>query len=149
MATCNHCLKLLEHDQLVERDILPLVLSTSQCSLCLFLCKFFEIPIDSIRNGKVWPSVEDVGTTDKIGSLGLHQPGQKLEHFVRFIAIGSQGLVRHISGDLVLRGPGRRLPSPNSASLPLGTSSTYNDSQSRLGILLKSTGTWRELQPTF
>jgi hypothetical protein len=126
----------------VERDISPLVLSSRHCSLCLFLCKFFEIPIDSIRNGKVWPSVEDVGTfIYEKERLGLHQSGQKLEHFVKFKVVGAQSPVRLILGDCVLRGPGRRFPSPGSTTLPLGKNCDYSDSQSRLGICLNTIGT--------
>jgi hypothetical protein len=145
MTTCNDCLELLEPTQwgaTVKRDLFPLVLSTRHCSLCLFLCKFFEIPIDSIRNGKVWPSVEDVGTSsDERGSLGLHQPGQKLEHFVEFTVAGAKHPVRWILGYCVLRGPGRRIPSPDAARLPLGKNCDYRDSQNRLGICLNTTGT--------
>jgi hypothetical protein len=145
MATCNDCLELLEHDQwqakVIKRDILPLVLSTKHCSLCRFLCNFFEIPIDSILNRKAWPSAEQIGLTDdERGSLGLHRPGHRLEHFVGFRVIGAKSPVRRIWGELTLKGPGRAFPSPDSATLPLGKSSTYMDSETTLGVCMNSAG---------
>jgi hypothetical protein len=100
---------------MIKRDIIPLVLSCENCSLCRFLCSIFEIPIDSIRNGTVWPSVEFRVTSYK------ESPGR-------------------IRGELTLKGPGRRFSSPKSASLPLGKSSTYGGSETTLGFLMNSAG---------
>ncbi len=152
MPICKECLKLLEHhgreETVVERDLTPLALLAKRCTLCFLMCKFFQIPVDSIRNGKVWPTVEDVTSqsNDELGSLGLHRPGRKLKHFVKFKVAGTQDPVRELVGDVLLRGPGQSFPSPDSVGLPLRASNPYRESQSTLGICLKSTGMCNDLQ---
>ncbi len=86
MTVCTDCLKLGDENgpTSITRDIVPLALSSKRCSLCRFLCSFFEIPVESIRDGThmafrgaTWLS------NDARRSLGLHQPGLKLKHCCR------------------------------------------------------------------
>lgn len=145
MAICNDCLELLEHDhwqaKMTNREIVPLVQSCKHCSFCRFLCGFFEIPIDSIRNGTEWPSIEQMWSTDN-QNTSPQPPGFRFERLVGFkVTIDCENSLRSILGELIPKGPFRSLSKPRPASLPLGwDSANYRDSDNTLGICTNSAG---------
>jgi hypothetical protein len=146
MAICDDCLGLLEHDQwhaeTSNREIGPLALSCKHCSLCRFLCEFFEILIDSIRNGTVWPSAEQIASCRIGDKRALHpRTGEKLEVFVEFKVIGNKNSLLRVLGRMIPKGRSHYYPAASeSVCLPLGKSSTYNKSDTTLGVCINTSG---------
>ena len=145
MAMCKDCLALLEHSEwgakVVNRELLPLAQSTDRCPLCRHLCDFFEIPVESIRKGAVWPSMEEMRSTDN-ADISPQPPGHVLERFVAFKVIWDREKdLRRILAELIPRGSRALHPGPREAHLPLSwDSANYRDSSSTLGVCMNSAG---------
>ncbi|KAN0119298.1 HET domain containing protein [Hyaloscypha variabilis] len=132
MAICNDCVILLEESEWVHRELLPLARSTDRCQLCCHMCNFFEIPVDLIRKGAVWPSTEE-----------MRPPGHVLERLAVFKVMWDRETdLRRITAELRPRGsPARFPPGPRNAHLPLSwDTGNYLNSDSTLGVCMNLAG---------
>jgi len=149
MAICSDCLGLLEHHQRIaetsRREIRHLVQSSKHCPLCRYLCSFFEIPIDAIRNETtttVWPSAEQIAACSIDDQRALRpQTGKKLDIWVEFKVLGDKNSLLRIWARMIPKGRSYYYPAaPDSVCLPLGKSSTYHESDTTLGVCINTSG---------
>jgi hypothetical protein len=142
MAICNDCVTLLEESEWVHRELLPLARSTDRCQLCRHMCNFFEIPVDLIRKGAVWPSMEEMRSRDN-ANRSPQPPGHVLERLVVFKVMWDRETdLRRITAELRPRGSRARFPpGPRNAHLPLSwDTGNYLNSDSTLGVCMNSAG---------